>query len=88
MRNANQHPINLSNSSGRTQAFGLNQDLTKIRVHSGAADRAAAYGMNSKAYSQGSSVLFDSRHEGPKNNLLGHELSHVIQQRQGGVIQK
>lgn len=64
-------------------AFGT--DLSAVRIHEG--PRAAALG--ALAYTQGTDVHFASGHYQPSSQsgqeLLGHELSHVVQQSQGRV---
>jgi hypothetical protein len=65
------------------RAFG--QDFSDVRVHQG--PRAAALG--ALAYTQGTDIHFAPGQYEPESPagqaLLGHELAHVVQQRQGRV---
>jgi hypothetical protein len=64
-------------------AFGA--DFSEVRIHEGA--RAAALG--ARAYTQGADVHFApggyQPHSSDGQELLGHELTHVVQQRAGRV---
>lgn len=63
------------------RAFG--QDFSDVRIHQG--PRAAALG--ALAYTQGTDIHFAPGQYQPESSagqtLLGHELAHVVQQRQG-----
>lgn len=65
-------------------AFGA--DFSDVRVHPGSA-RAVALG--AVAYTQGSNIHMAPGHWAPETGrgqeLLGHELAHVVQQREGRV---
>lgn len=64
----------------------FNTDFSDIRVH---ADSQKAPQVGALAYTQGSDIHFApgqfSPESGPGWQLLGHELAHVVQQRQGRV---
>jgi hypothetical protein len=64
-------------------AFGA--DFSQVRIHEGA--RAAALG--ARAYTQGADIHFApgayQPHSSDGQELLGHELTHVVQQRAGRV---
>jgi hypothetical protein len=64
-------------------AFG--EDFSAVRVHEG----AQAGAMGALAYTQGADIHFApgqyQPHGGRGQELLGHELAHVVQQRQGRV---
>jgi hypothetical protein len=59
-----------------------------VRVHTGAAAEASARAIGARAYTVGHDVVFGRGHWAPATprglGLLAHELSHVVQQRQGG----
>ncbi len=88
-------PKDLSNSSSAQplpptiqHQFESNfgQDLSDVRVHVGHAPTLLG-GEGAKAFSVGSDIFFKAGeyhpHEAQGGQLLGHELTHVIQQRQG-----
>jgi hypothetical protein len=84
---------NVSSSlEGEVQAkmedsFG--QDFSGVRIHK---DSGSAKDMNAKAYTQGTDIHFapGAYHPDSKEGLalIGHELTHVVQQRQGRVGQE
>jgi len=59
-------------------------DFSKVRVHSGAAAKRSARDVSAQAYTVGHNIVFGAgrfepgTHEGRR--LLGHELTHVLQQ--------
>ena len=61
----------------------LGADLSDVRVHEG--HQASALG--ALAYTQGQNIYFQPGHYNPNTpggaELLGHELTHIIQQRGG-----
>ena len=65
------------------QSFGT--DLSAVRVHEG----EAAPALGARAFAQGDEVHFAPGQYDPQGQggqeLLGHELAHVVQQRQGRV---
>jgi len=61
----------------------LGADLSDVRVHAGAAARAAAAAVGAQAYTVGSHVVIGDG--GGDKRTLAHELTHVIQQRSGPV---
>lgn len=64
----------------------FNTDFSDVRVH---ADSGKAPKVGALAYTQGSDIHFApgqfSPESGSGRQLLGHELTHVVQQRQGRV---
>lgn len=64
-------------------SFG--NDFSGVRVH----ESDAAAGIGALAYTRGDSIHFAPGHYQPESSqgqqLLGHELTHVVQQRQGRV---
>jgi hypothetical protein len=67
----------------------LGADFSDVRVHTGAAAHDSARDVGARAYTVGNNVVFQrdaydpSSHEG--RTTLAHELTHVIQQRNGPV---
>ncbi|MGW1604910.1 eCIS core domain-containing protein, partial [Streptomyces eurythermus] len=61
----------------------LGADFSDVRLHSGPAARASAAGIGARAYTSGSHVVIGEG--GADRHTLAHELTHVIQQRQGPV---
>jgi len=58
-------------------------DLSDVRVHSGSSARASAAEISARAYTSGSHIVIGDG--GADKHTLAHELTHVIQQRQGPV---
>ncbi len=61
----------------------LGADFSDVRVHSDAAAKASAAEVGARAYTSGSHVVIGDG--GADRHTLAHELTHVIQQRQGPV---
>ncbi len=59
----------------------LGADFTDVRLHTDSAARASATEVGALAYTSGNHVVID----GGDKYTLAHELTHVIQQRQGSV---
>ncbi|WP_344717768.1 DUF4157 domain-containing protein [Pseudonocardia yunnanensis] len=60
----------------------LGADLSEVRVHTGGAASSSATAIGARAYTSGNDVVFG----GPVDrHTLAHELTHVVQQRQGPV---
>jgi hypothetical protein len=62
-------------------------DFSDVRIHTGEQARHSATSVNAQAYTVGSNVVF--QHYDPSSDagrhVLAHELTHVIQQRNGPV---
>jgi hypothetical protein len=67
-------------------------DFSKVRIHTDTAAAQSARSINALAYTTSNNIVFNSGQYDPQTNagkkLLGHELTHVIQQRQGKTIQR
>jgi hypothetical protein len=67
-------------------------DFSKVRIHTDTAAAQSARSINALAYTTSNNIVFNSGQYDPRTNagkkLLGHELTHVIQQRQGKTIQR
>ncbi|MEU3528969.1 DUF4157 domain-containing protein [Streptomyces sp. NPDC038707] len=61
----------------------LGADFSDVRVHTGGAARASAAEVGARAYTSGNHVVLGDG--GADRHTLAHELTHVIQQRQGPV---
>lgn len=61
----------------------LGADFSDVRVHTGGSARASAAEIGARAYTSGSHVVIGAG--GGDRHTLAHELTHVIQQRQGRV---
>ncbi|MEV7503310.1 DUF4157 domain-containing protein [Streptomyces sp. NPDC093018] len=58
-------------------------DFSDVRVHDDAAAQSSAAGLGARAYTSGSHVVIGPG--GADRHTLAHELTHVVQQRQGPV---
>lgn len=61
----------------------LGADFADVRIHDDAAARASAAQVGARAYTSGNHIVVGDR--GNDRHTLAHELTHVIQQRQGSV---
>jgi hypothetical protein len=61
----------------------LGADLSDVRIHADSAARASAAEVSARAYTSGSHIVIGDG--GADKHILAHELTHVIQQRQGPV---
>ncbi|WP_232108126.1 eCIS core domain-containing protein [Streptomyces gossypiisoli] len=61
----------------------LGADFSDVRIHNDHAARASAKDIGARAYTSGSHIVVG--HGGTDKHTLAHELTHVIQQRQGPV---
>ncbi len=65
------------------------EDFGDVRIHQGGAAAESARAVNAQAYTIGNDVVFDSGRFDPGSpageRTLAHELTHVVQQRQGAV---
>ncbi|MEV7278375.1 DUF4157 domain-containing protein [Streptomyces sp. NPDC093111] len=61
----------------------LGADFSDVRLHTDSAARASAAEVGARAYTSGSHVVIGDG--GTDRHTLAHELTHVIQQRQGPV---
>ncbi|MFE6668345.1 DUF4157 domain-containing protein [Streptomyces sp. NPDC057697] len=61
----------------------LGADFSQVRIHDGGAARASAAEVGARAYTSGDHVVIGEG--GGDRHTLAHELTHVVQQRQGPV---
>nr|WP_241835802.1 MULTISPECIES: DUF4157 domain-containing protein [unclassified Streptomyces] len=74
-------PLDDSTRTDMEARFGA--DFSDVRIHRDAAAQASAAELGARAYTSGSHVVIG--HGGADEHTLAHELTHVIQQRQGPV---
>ncbi len=64
----------------------LGQDFSAVRVHADARAAASAEAISANAYTAGDDIVFGAGRYAPETRaglrLLGHELAHVVQQRE------
>ena len=67
----------------------LGHDFSDVRVHDDSAAHDSAQSVNAHAYTVGSNIVFQRDKYDPSSDAgrvtLAHELTHVVQQRQGPV---
>jgi hypothetical protein len=77
-------PVTAQSMSAR---FG--EDFSDVRIHQGGDAADSARAVNAQAYTVGSDVVFDAGKYDPSSpagqRTLAHELTHVVQQRDGAV---
>jgi Domain of unknown function (DUF4157) len=65
------------------------QDFGDVRIHNDAAAHASAKSVNAQAYTVGSNIVFQGEKFDPASHagrhMIAHELTHVVQQRNGPV---
>jgi len=76
----------------QTRAFfepRFGHSFSKVRIHADGQAAASARAVNASAYTVGQNIFFGPQRYAPGtaegNRLLAHELTHTIQQSQGGV---
>lgn len=69
--------------------WGLNHDLSRVRIHDDAEADKLAKGVNAVAFTTGADIFFRAGHFNPNTQsgleLLAHEVTHTVQQSQGRV---
>lgn len=67
----------------------MGQDFSDVRVHTGDTADASAKSVSAHAYTVGSNIVFQRGAYDPESSagktMLAHELTHVVQQRNGPV---
>ncbi|MDX8398715.1 MAG: DUF4157 domain-containing protein, partial [Gallionellaceae bacterium] len=83
-------PLDPATRSFFEPRFG--HDFSGVRVNSGGNASEAAKSVNARAFTLGSNMVFGSGQYQPESaegkRLLGHELTHVVQQKQSGEIKR
>ncbi|MEU9160364.1 DUF4157 domain-containing protein [Streptomyces sp. NPDC048424] len=73
----------MDNATRTDMEARLGADFSDVRIHNDSAAKASAAEVGARAYTSGSHVVIgDGGHD---KHTLAHELTHVIQQRQGPV---
>ena len=65
------------------QSFGA--DFSSVRVHTGSEAAAAAKSVQAQAFTVGDDIVMGDGKSAGDTRTLAHELTHVVQQRQGEV---
>ncbi|MEM9885314.1 MAG: DUF4157 domain-containing protein [Bacteroidota bacterium] len=82
-------PLSDSTNSFMSNAFGT--DFSNVRVHTDSNAIQMNQGLNARAFTHGSDVYFNKGEYSPNSDsgkrLLGHELTHVVQQKEN-LIQR
>ncbi|MCX5381829.1 DUF4157 domain-containing protein [Streptomyces sp. NBC_00083] len=73
----------LDDSTRSDMESRLGADFSDVRIHNDSAAKASAAEVGARAYTSGSHVVIGDG--GADKHTLAHELTHVIQQRQGPV---
>lgn len=73
----------LDDATRTDMEFRLGADFSDVRIHTDGAAKASATEVGARAYTSGSHVVVGEG--GADKQTLAHELTHVIQQRQGPV---
>ena len=85
--NGGGQPLNAQTRSFFEPRFG--HDLSHVRVHADGKANQLARSVNARAFTLGKNVVFGAREYQPQSRegkrLLGHELTHVVQQTQSGA---
>ena len=75
--------------TAQTMSARFGEDFSDVRIHQGGAAADSARAVNAHAYTVGSDVVFDAGKYDPSSatgqRTLAHELTHVVQQRNGAV---
>lgn len=81
-----QQVMRSTNAAPRADAA---QDFSRVRIHNDAKAAESARAVNARAYTVGENIVFGSNRYVPGTQegkaLLAHELTHTIQQQQGGL---
>jgi hypothetical protein len=80
-------PLDAATRAFMEPRFG--HDFSRVRVHADARAAASARAVNAHAYTYGRDIVFDTGRYAPGSaagqHLLAHELTHVLQQRNGSA---
>jgi hypothetical protein len=80
-------PLDTATQAQMETSFG--EDFQDVRVHTGGEATASAQRLGANAYTVGNDVVFSEGHYDPASSsgqqVLAHELAHVVQQRSGPV---
>ncbi|MDX1812802.1 MAG: DUF4157 domain-containing protein, partial [Gammaproteobacteria bacterium] len=86
----NGSPISISTRTDLEKQF--NADFTDVKIHTDEKHQQLAKSLNAKAFTSGNNIVFGKNQYAPESQsgkrLLAHELTHVVQQRNGQVSGK
>ena len=72
--------------------FAPAHDFSRVRIHTGEQAARAAAGVNARAFTVGSDIVFGASRYSPGTSagdrLLAHELTHVVQQSTPGFVRR
>ena len=71
-------PLGSSIQAQMEQGFGA--DFSDVRIHTGSAANEAAQALNARAFTLGSDIYLARSEHASDTRLVGHELTHVVQQ--------
>ena len=74
-------PLGSSIQAQMEQGFGA--DFSDVRIHTGSAANEAAQALNARAFTRGSDIYLAHSEHASDTRLMGHELTHVVQQQAG-----
>ncbi len=81
------HPLPLSERAFFEPRFGT--DFSQVRIHADSRAAETSRAFNARAFTFGQDIVFGAGQYQPRSsegqNLLAHELTHVIQQNRGGT---
>jgi hypothetical protein len=79
----------LDPDTAQSMGARLGADFSDVRIHQGGSAAESARAVNAQAYTVGNDVVFGSGRFDPASpegqRTLAHELTHVVQQREGAV---
>lgn len=79
----------LDPETAQSMGARFGEDFRDVRIHQGGSAAESARAVSAHAYTVGSDVVFDSGKYDPSSpsgqRTLAHELTHVVQQRDGAV---
>ena len=79
----------MDSQTAQSMSARFGEDFSDVRIHQDGAAAASARAVNAHAYTVGSDVVFDAGQYDPSSDAgqrtLAHELTHVVQQRNGAV---
>jgi hypothetical protein len=75
----------LDTSTRKTMESRFGQDFSSVKVHSGGPANEAAQSVQAHAFTVGNDIVFGATKNPSDEHTLAHELTHVVQQREGDV---
>lgn len=75
----------LDDGTRKSMESSFGADFSSVRVHSGSEAAAAAKSVQAQAFTVGDNIVLGEGKSTSDTRTLAHELTHVVQQRQGEV---